>query len=235
MDNEAVLRWIATRYDTVDRNDGTFFNPQTLVEDYFADLLVTLNPERSATLVSDVAVDVATATLVTTAVAGLAGRQYGGASALAAANSLGQRLSESTASLARSAVERASAGASTVLDVSDDCWRLIWRWHDLKPEDVRLFFKARIQAGAWTALDLLGRLVQSSVPLGVRNPVSRLSGIDEGFVQQVLDLNELTAALPAELDEAGPVPPDRTLVDSPDNRRSYALAWLRARRERNAG
>jgi hypothetical protein len=234
IDAEAIIRWVAGRYATVDQNDGTFFNPQTLVESFVADLLLALPVERARTVVTEAATDAPTTALVVTAVSLLRDKQFGGVDEIAQANALGAALLNDAGSVARKVVEGAAEGTSSLLDVPSDIWRLTWRWEDLHREEVRDFFDVRIRSGQWSALDLLSRLVVVSVPVGATNAVGTLTGVREDFVQRLLDLDALTQELTDEVDNAGPVPGDFALTDTLEHRRTYALAWLRQRRDRRA-
>lgn len=232
VDDEAVARWVATQYATVDQNDGTFFNPQTLVESFFADLLLALRGERARIVVAESATDVPTTTLVVTAVSLLKDKQFGGADEIVQSNALGEALTDEAASLARGAVEHAANSASSIFELEADVWRLLWRWDALQPKQVREFFEVRTQSGQWSALDLLSRLIAVSLPVGVQNPVGTLSGVREDLVQRLLDLDSLTQEFLGEVESAGPVPEDFALTDTREHRLAYALAWLRQRRHR---
>ncbi|MFH8251498.1 P-loop NTPase fold protein [Microbacterium sp. B2969] len=117
--------------------------------------------------------------------------------------------------------------AANPLDYPDDVWYLIRTWERLDSGAVQRWADLRLTQGDWPVLDLLARMVGTIIPLGVRDPVARIDGLDLQFVDRVVGLARVQSDLANEIQRALPSI-EREAPATPDNRRAFVLATLQS-------
>lgn len=118
-------------------------------------------------------------------------------------------------------------GTTNPLDYSDDVWSLFWTWARIDATAVRSWATGHLDAGHWPTLDLVARMVGASIPLGVPNPIPRISDLDLELVQRVVGLERVRSDLAAQL-ASFEEPIHREAAATPENRRRYVLTVLRS-------
>lgn len=130
--------------------------------------------------------------------------------------------------IARHITNRFAAQAeASPLDYPDDVWGLFWVWRELDSEGPRTWATRHLDAESWPALDLVARMVSTSITLGVRNPVRRLSELDLNAVTEIIGAERLLSFHGDEIakfDESL----ERDAPATNENRRKYALLRLKA-------
>jgi hypothetical protein len=114
-----------------------------------------------------------------------------------------------------------------VFDLDPYIWQLVFMWGAFDEAGARSFIDERVDLGGWTMLDVMARLVGSTVPSGSGpNAISSISGFDAKWASQFVDLAKARADLAPCLASAGELEVLRRAEATPDNRRAYVLAWL---------
>lgn len=123
----------------------------------------------------------------------------------------------------------AEQGDASPLRYPDDVWRLFWAWCELDPDGPRAWATQHLDGLSWPPLDLVARMVSTSIALGVRNPTPRLSELDLRKVADLVGIERVFAVHGAEIDDFNqPLEHDLTVTD--ENRRRFALARLKGLR-----
>ncbi|KZE42963.1 hypothetical protein AVW09_07535 [Microbacterium sp. T32] len=119
-------------------------------------------------------------------------------------------------------------GATNPLDYSDDVWPLFWTWARIDAAAVNRWAAGHLDAGHWPSLDLVARMVTTAIPLGVPNPVPRLSDLDLELVDRVVGLERVDSDVSGQI---GGIPKSlpRDAPATPENRRNYVLDVFHAR------
>lgn len=118
-------------------------------------------------------------------------------------------------------------GTTNPLDYPDEVWSLFWTWARIDATAARSWATGHLDAGHWPTLDLVARMVGTSIPLGVPNPIPRISDLDLELVQRVVGLERVRSDLAAQL-ETFEEPLQREAAATPENRRRYVLSVLRS-------
>lgn len=122
---------------------------------------------------------------------------------------------------------------SSPFDVPAYDWQLIWEWRRIDREDVHAWFQSTLDAGFWSILDVIARLVGSEAAMGRARPIWRLNELDLNVVDDLIGLDRALGALETALDSwEGPPPVSRTVEATPESRRSFAIATLKQERDR---
>ncbi|MBF4595556.1 AAA family ATPase [Curtobacterium flaccumfaciens] len=129
----------------------------------------------------------------------------------------------------RIGVRFAEQGDANPLSYPDEVWRLFWIWGELDADGPRKWATARLDQSAWPPLDLVARMVSTSIALGVRNPIPRLSDLDMKRVGDVVGMDRIFRAHGAEID-AFEERLDADLDVTDEKRRKFVLARLKALR-----
>lgn len=127
----------------------------------------------------------------------------------------------------RIAARFAEQGDANPLRYPDEVWRLFWVWCELDADGPRVWATRHLDGSSWPPLDLVARMVSTSIPLGVRNPTPRLSELDMGRVADVVDLDRIFSVHGAEIRQFNERL-ERELTVSDENRRKFALARLKS-------
>ncbi|MBM7411889.1 type II secretory pathway predicted ATPase ExeA [Clavibacter michiganensis] len=118
------------------------------------------------------------------------------------------------------------------LDWDNDSWGLVWDWRRYDELGLRVWIEGRFAQSQWSPLDAVARLVKSSVLLGVPGAKFMLAGLDINLVEELYGVSWVMNQLHVEIDNAEEsFIPERSLLDTPENRRAYALQQLKFRRD----
>jgi hypothetical protein len=118
------------------------------------------------------------------------------------------------------------------LDWDNDSWGLVWDWRRYDAQGLKVWIEERFSESQWSPLDAVARLVKSSVLLGVPGAKYMLAGLDVLLVEELYGLSWVMNQLHSEIDAAEqPFISERSLLDTAENRRVYALQQLKLRRD----
>jgi hypothetical protein len=198
---EAIARWIGQVYPDLGTK-SQLFSARDIAERYFASLLVEIPLAHAEALVDELAQDAEGARLSMEAISVLGAQQVGDATEL-------------------DKFRRRSAELKPLLETI--CRRRLDATHGA---DV-----FAVPRGDWIALDVVARLVTSSIPIGVPEASGRISGFETELVGALIDLDWVTEQVVELMDSARPVAEFNRVEDTPENRRNYVLGILRDRRD----
>jgi predicted KAP-like P-loop ATPase len=232
-DDETLLLWLASRYsDAGDPN--SFLTPKDQVRWLSQKMFASLNPGQTSGVLRAVA-GFPDGLVLATRWIGYLERT---AEEMPVSLPERQRLTQLLAAAAPVYEELLESGLrdySSIppFEIPDAGWQLLWRWREKNPTAVRAFIHERIDAGEWSALDTVGRLVTSARILGVPSAEWTIEGFDFAAIDDFIGLDKLFGMLSEELDA---LPADISLRErreqaTPENRRKYALAQLKAVRD----
>lgn len=116
--------------------------------------------------------------------------------------------------------------------ISSEVFRSIFEWAGLDPDSARGFILTQVEAGDWSMLEILDRMVRrGSMQTAGRNE-SVLMGVELGSIDRILGIDYVTTTISAQLDIADDGVVMEGLPDTPENRRRIVLAALKVERER---
>lgn len=224
---EPLIRWVISQFSTLPIQNG-WFAPRDLLTRMLAELLVEVDVRGVPGLLASATEDgVGPAYMFLDASGMLLARQYGDQNEI-------ERWARRGSEIAEVLKERlppfiSETTAKDVFELERYEWLLLIRWCEFDSAGPQHLFRQRIESGLWPALDVVARMVSSVVPSGSGpDAVSSISGFDPIWVSKFIDLSALRQELIPSIEGAGEVFELDRAEATPENRRAYALAWLKA-------
>jgi predicted KAP-like P-loop ATPase len=118
---------------------------------------------------------------------------------------------------------------ASVFELPKETWSLIWAWRTIEPEMARRWIRIQVEAGRWTRLELAARLVASRAPVGVPNPVWKLSELDFDVVEDLIGVSALIKEVGEDRIMSTPLQEMRDVEATEETRRDFVLQALRRR------
>jgi len=222
----ALIRWYMRQFTNLPIQNG-WGAPRDLLSRYMADPLVESSADSYTELVQfSLEEGVECVYLLLDASRSLVGRQIGGSTEIELWNDRGTKLQAEIFAVLPPFLRGQTE--LPVFDQSPYTWQAIFIWGAFDQDSVRKFIRERVDLGCWTILDVMARLVQSTVPSGSGpDATSSISEFDPNWASQFVDLALARTELRAVTDSAGGLENLRRAEATPENRRAYVLAWLK--------
>jgi len=227
-----LLLWLIDRHHAAPQSSG-LFSPKEQTVALAARLLVEFSPAIQRAMMQDMMTAPHGFELVASVVQMLRvdetrSRAYQPEKELADEE---ERLARDREFIAYCRTEFDKQGAKSPLDIPDDTWFAIWPWQEIDFIDAVGWVREAIESGRWDVLDALARFVSTSTVIGVDHPQSQISDFSESVVTEAIGLPHIFETLRSQLDQAENPDAFNRVVATPDTRRRYALARLRAMRD----
>jgi hypothetical protein len=223
----SIARWALRVHAGLPRQNG-WFAPRERLTSFLSEVVVDMEKSDAELIVKEaVQADVETCYMILDTIRLLCARQMGNGRDVADWNLRGRDLNTVALPLLPAAV--ATHGREDVFDLDTDFFSLLVAWQALDTEGPQKFIQEQLASGTWSTIDVLARLVTTSVAIGSPEGTrSYITGFDAKWVGQFVDLQAARAKLRAEIEEGVDLPPEHTLEATPEARRTYVLAWLKA-------
>ena len=222
----AVVHWYLRQFTNLPIQNG-WGAPRDLLSRYKADPLVELTADTYPEL-AQFSLDggVECVYLLADASRSLVGRQIGGTDEIELWNTRGAMLQLEI--FGRLPLFLAGQAELPVFDVDPYVWQLIFIWGAFDQDGARNFIGECVKSGRWTILDVMARLVGSTVPSGSGpGATSWISEFDGKWASQFVDVAQARAELAGHIASAGGIENLRRAEATPENRRAYVLGWLK--------
>jgi predicted KAP-like P-loop ATPase len=222
----AIVHWFMGQYTRLPIQNG-WGAPRDLISRYIADPLIELTADTYPALVrSSLDGGIEYVYLLVDASRSLVGRQIGGSDEIKLWNDRGAMLqAEIFAKLPPFLSVRTEL---SVFDLDPHIWQTVFMWGAFDQDRAKSFIRERVDLGVWTILDVMARLVGSTVPSGSGpGATSSISEFDANWASQFVDISRARAELATSIVSAGGVEILRRAEATPEARRAYVLAWLK--------
>lgn len=220
----AGLFWLTRHYSAIPERNEMFGDPQMRVEWFGRELFSSMSAGDAAEFAKQASAEADDSTLnfIARIVASKEVR-----SRIANDEHSAHAFGEAKQAVADRIAERfAAQGDANPLRYPDDVWRLFWAWCELDADGPRRWANRHLDGSSWPPLDLVARMVSTSIALGVRNPTPRLSELDLGRVADLVDIDRIFSVHGTEIRRFNEkLEHDFTVTD--ENRRKFALARLK--------
>ncbi|MFS6531694.1 P-loop NTPase fold protein [Microbacterium aurugineum] len=219
------LAWLTRHYSAIPERRELFGDPQKRVQWFARELFSSLLADDAAAFAKESSAGAGDATLDFLARIAASKEVH---LRLASDKQSAHGFEEAKQVIAERIADRfAAQGDTSPLHYPDDVWRLFWVWRELNPDGPREWATPHLDRSSWPPLDLVARMVSTSIALGVRNPTPRLSGLDLDMVVDLVGVDRIFSEHGAEISHFDEVL-ERDLTVTDENRRKFALSRLKS-------
>jgi hypothetical protein len=228
-DQEALRlsTWLISQYNELPEYSGGH-GPRDQIEYFLPSVLVDAAATDALDLANaSLAVNLDTVELIAEVGHHLRSFDTGGQSDIERWNRLGELLGQAISPQIAGVLDDFTTGLG-VFDLPQSFWRVLYLWEFLNPGHPKAYLTDRREADGWASLDILARLVTTTVPVGSREAIGTIDSFDPVWAGQFIDIDSAARDLEAQISAAGSLSQRHELQATPDNRRSFVLAWLKA-------
>lgn len=224
-DRPELIRWLAQRHAQAPEQDTVRHRVEGLV----ANLLGGMAAEDATALMREVATTVPGSHLWGMARHLLAADAVGDQRVIERHNQLAIAMTAPLVEHYRHDFKQEMRSTSSPFDIPVERASLVWLWREIDPGGLKKLLRVAVVEDRWALVDELAWMVPVVISANQGRYIGRYNDLDH--FAELFDLDEAAEVLHEDVEAAGTLEQYRDVEATPENRRGFALALLKYRRD----